>query len=164
MSQSRIEIITTLLERYDELVDPSQMRDQPGDGTGLVLMPRTWTASVRELERLLCVMREDRTSPLLALPNGHNVSLRACWWHINAWYLTAEVTLAAAPAQPKAPRKKRELKREQVDAFGDALKIRRVRRDPAAREEIALRGVRWMAHHWRLVSEPMLPNELLIAA
>ena len=164
MTRSRESVIVTLLERYEELVDPMQVRDTPGEGSGLVLMPRTYTASVRELERLLAVMREDRTHPLIALPNTHKVSLRACWWHINEWYLRAQVTLASAPAQPKAPRKRRELRRDQVDAFGDALKVRRVRRDPAAREAIALVGVRWIAENWGLVSEPMLPNELLVAA
>lgn len=158
----RQRVLELLLEHYHDLTDPMQMRNEPGEGGGLLLMPATYTASVRELERLLRRMRDDRTHPLLTLPTGEKVSVRACWWHLNEWYLKATQTLTTPNTTPKRSKGK-QLKRAQVDEHGQPLKHTRVLRNAEARHQTALRGVQWLADNWSLTHEPMLPQELIAA-
>jgi hypothetical protein len=114
---TRRETIVQLLERFTELTDP--VRSGNGGGSsGLLLMPHEpgcrllerarpmllgerWSRpvcscsmrSVVELGRLLGVMREDRSRPLLRLGDGAKVSVRACWWHLNERYVRVESRL-----------------------------------------------------------------------
>jgi hypothetical protein len=142
--------IRRLLEDYNDLVDPMSAGNRRGD-TGLRLMPRTYKPSVRELERLLRVMRDDRSHPLT---NG--VSLRACWWHINAWYITAHIVLVRPTRQPRS--RKHQLVRLPIDDTGKPLPIRVTRRTHGARNDIAEQGITWILHNWNLPTEPMYPN------
>lgn len=163
--------IVTLLERHAELTDPGTVRSAAGTGTHVALMPHApscailrsspprcscWRRDLDELERLLRLMRGDRHSPLLRLDTGERVSVRACWWHVNAWYLTARWTLFEPPLQKG--RKKRPV-RLQIDAQGRALPVRRAHREAGAREDVARVGVGWIAAHWSLGHEPMRPVE-----
>lgn len=165
---SRERVIVELLVRLPELVDPMQSRSGLGDGVALPLMPGTWTASVREVERLLRVMREDRSSPLLVdgagvriVVDGQPVSVRRLWWHVRGFYVDVDRS-PVVPQRVRVPRsKRRQLVRLATDATGRALPQRRERRDPAARRSIAELGVAWMAAHWSLKHEPFLPVEVV---
>lgn len=99
---TRQAIIVELLERYDDLVDPMQVRaggDRDGVGS---LMPGTYTEAVRELERLLRLMREDRQASLLRLSDGTKISVRSCWWHLNARYIACTHLCREVPVKRKA--------------------------------------------------------------
>lgn len=135
----RQRIIVELLDRYDELVSPLQARNGHGDGEPLPLMPATYTASVRELERLMQRMRAERPSQ---------------WWHVNEHYIACTWVVREVPVRRKA-------KRGHVTELTRA----RVRRaSPAVRAEKVRRGVQWLADEWAAPFEPMLPQELLVAA
>lgn len=158
----RTKVLEQLLEHYNDLIDPMQMRDQPGDGTGLILMPATYTATVRELERLIRRMRDDRQHPLIH-HDGEKVSLRQLWWHLNAWYIAVEHKTYTPPLKV-AKGKKGKLIKLQVDDQGVALPQVRVLRSPEARYQLALKAVEWLSASWELTSEPFLPRELELAA
>lgn len=158
---TRVPVITELLERYHDLADPlNGPGGVKGDGLGYAAMPQTYNSSVREVERLVKTMRDDRPRSALLTLDGEKVSVRQCWWHINEWFLKAERTLHE-PRKPATRSKRRQLIRLQVDEHGRVLPQVRVRRNAAAREQVAKRGVEWMAEHWGLRHEPMLPTQVL---
>src|SRR4051812_41632757 len=156
----REEVITTLLERLPELVDPMQSGNGLGD-TGLRLMPPTYTASVREIERLLRLMRDDRASPLVRLldkngaPTGEKASVRSLWWHLTERYVRCRQSTKDVPVRRKAKHGKTLLviERRVVTSHNSRVDQAKVRA-----------GVTWLAGRWGLAQEPMLPNELLVAA
>lgn len=137
----REEIVVALLERYSELVDPMQSGNGGEGGWGLS-MPRTYTASVRELERLLRLMQVER---------------RSQWWHVSERYLRAQSALKDVPVKRKTKHGKTVtvVERQVVVTYSPAVRLEKVRR-----------GVEWLAASWdeRRVGEPMLPAELQVAA
>lgn len=151
----RAEVITELLSRYDELVSPlngpSGVR---GDGDSVISTPATYTASVRELERLLRVMREDRTEAL-QIVGGPKVSVRSLWWHVHHRYIAATTRTVDVEVvrRGKNGKRARVLERRAVASF-----------DRAVNPQLVSAGVAWMAAAWSLPSEPMLPSALLVAA
>lgn len=185
----REEIIRTLLDRYNELVDPMQQRAGAGDGVALPLMPQTYTGSVRETERLVAEMR------LLALAHGRVIYWRddvqttgyigdsdpdgngmrdALAWrsdgvivrstsiglvrrHVVEWFLRAEPTTKDEIVLTKQGARL-------VDANGEPMRRRsiQVNRPATADGGLALLGVSWIADHWALQTEPMIPSELLV--
>lgn len=175
----REQVIVELLERYNDLSDP--VRAGNGDGiTGVLRMPPTYDASVRELERLLVTMRDDRHRPLLVLPSGEKASVRSCWWHVNQRYLEAVTVMrtlvwrrgrwaglnghAAVVAQPGgwelALAAERSKKRRDAT---QQLRVKVAVWDPQVSPARVARGVGWLADEWGLVHEPMLPRELMVA-
>lgn len=162
----REQVIVELLERYTELADPMQSGNGGEGGWGLS-MPGTYTASVRELERLLGQMREER---------------RSQWWHVTERYIRAERskktltlkggrwyglepheavvgvpggwTLALATERSKKTRK------------GDDLQVTIARWNSAVRAHKVTLGVAWIADQWdaRRIGEPMLPAAVMAAA
>lgn len=136
----REEVIVQLLERFSELVDPMQMRAAEGDGTGLLLMPATYTPSVRELERLLIRMRSER---------------RSQWWHVTERYIRCQ------RVQRVITEKRRTKAGKTVMVPVDRIVTSW---HPGVRQEKVRRGVAWLADNWRLGHEPMIPKELLVAA
>lgn len=155
-----------LLERYSELSEPGVWLGVGGDGGGVPRMPVTYTASVRELERLLRVMRDDRSEPLVRDGVLGPVSVRRLWWHVNAWWLAVDVVLVRPVRVPRSRRGRGSsgLRGLPVDVHGRPLPVRVVRRQPGASRALAELGVAWMAERWGLSHEPMLPRELLVAA
>lgn len=135
----REEQIVALLERYTELVDPMQAGAGGEGGWGLS-MPHTYTDSVRELERLLRVMREVR-------PSQH--------WHVSERYIRATSVVRDVPA-------KRKTKHGKTVTVVERRVI--VQWNPAVRAHKVELGIAWLASRWALVHEPMLPSELLVAA
>lgn len=165
MRDHRRDVIVHLLERLNELVDP--VRAGNGDGqTGLLLMPATYTPSVRELERLLVVMRLDRSESLLLLGNGRKASVRACWWHLNERYLRATTrTCWRCPkcsTESHVERHTHRDRRGKLCAYPGKRVLVNVY-DPGVDEKLVDAGVGWLAEHWALAVEPMLPRELMVA-
>lgn len=150
---NRERVIRDLLERYHDLTDPQQTRAGRGEGEPLPLMPVTYTPTVRELERLLTVMRQDRHRPLIQV-GAEKVSVRRLWWHVSERYLRCQVTLKDVPVKRKAKHGKTltVLERRAV-----------VTPQPGVNPVFVDRGIRWLAEEWGLASEPMLPKELLAA-
>lgn len=163
--KNRANVIRTILTHHTELVDPGvQLGYSSIDGGYPHTDPRVYTPTVREVERLLRTMRDDRHESLLDLldkngaPTGERASVRACWWHINEYHLRATTILVTPAKQPRS--KKRELRRLPTDDTGRPLPAKRTIRNPTAREDLAELGITWIATHWALTHEPMVPQEL----
>lgn len=114
-------------------------------------MPRTYTATVREFERLVVRLRLER---------------RDLWWHLDGWWLSAETrTMFHCPRCGMTHRP------EHVHPGRDSgrpslFKCKRVvvfRRLPGARESVAREAIVVLASWWGLGHEPMLPQEIRIA-
>jgi hypothetical protein len=148
-----------------------QSRAEEGGGTGLMLMPATYTPTVRELERLIRQLRETHHAPVVkwTAQNEHGqaeqftASPRALWWHLNGYYIQTVRRTVVPPART-AKNKRKQLTRQPVDEHGVPLRQARVSRVAGARYPIALKAVEWLAENWGLESEPMLPRELQAAA
>lgn len=153
----RCRVIRDLLARYAELVDPMQARDGSGNGVALGLMPATYTPSVRELERLLRMMREDRSAKLVIVDHHAfpKVSVRRLWWHVNARYIAAGSRTVDRQVARKGKGGKRALV---VERCVEPIVDRRVD------EVLVTAAVAWIAQAWALRSEPMLPADLQVAA
>jgi len=136
----REEVIVQLLERFQELVEPAGGNGIPGSGDYLPLMPATYTPSVRELERLLIRMRDER---------------RSQWWHVTERYLRCQHVNRDVPVKRKGKNGKTVtvVERQLVVTF-----------HPGVRAEKVRRGISWLAEEWRLGHEPMIPQELMVAA
>lgn len=161
--------VVRLLERLPDLGEPFGDGRSAGVGVHVPLMPhergcgvlgssRVCTCarqSVVELERLLRLMREDRHGALLTLEgSGERVSVRGCWWHVNAWWVSVRWVMfepALRTGRRKAP------VRLAVDDWGRVLPQRRAVREAGAREDVAYRGVRWLAVEWGIDQGPMVP-------
>ena len=136
----REEVIVSLLERLAEFTEPlNGPTGIAGDGDSVALMPRTYTPSVREVERLMRRMRVER---------------RSQWWHVNARYVLCEHVARDVPVRRKAKNGKTVtlLERQLVAVFDRGVRAEKVRR-----------GVEWLAAEWALPHEPMLPLEAIAA-
>ena len=153
---NRTEIIRQLLDRYHELVDPlNGGSGVPGDGDSVNLMPRTYSASVKELERLLKRMRDDRVESLVLIAPGTKCSVRSLWWHLNARFIAAGTRTVDRQVTQRGKNGKRlTLTVRQVEAVYD--------RGVDPRKVDA--GIQYLASNWGLAQEPFLPSELLVAA
>ena len=153
---NRTETIRELLSRYHELVDPlNGSAGIPGDGDSVIRMPRTYNASVRELERLLRGMRDDRHASLVLYAPGTKCSVRALWWHLNARFIAAGTRTVERQVTQRGKNGKRlTVMVRQVEAtYSPAVDPRKVDA-----------GIQYLASAWSLRLEPMLPSELLVAA
>lgn len=143
----RGQVITTILERYDELTDPLTSRDSiASSGSRVPRMPATYTASIREVERLYVQLRsaDSRTH-----------------WHLAEWYIRPVVKLAHVPKLTRRHGKLVQvLNADRSPVFTTSVVVRRV---PGVRRDLAEQGVSWMASSWRLPHEPFLPSELMVA-
>lgn len=174
---ARCRVIRELLARYHELVDPlNGPGGVRGDGEAVALMPRTYTASVRELERIVRGMRDnghqlvrlgDLVDGLAPAQQQMRLSVRALWWQINARYIAAPVRIAVTEVTEKVLDKHGRVKRGRNGEVLMEVKKRRAPEpllDPRVNEKIVSAAVAWMAGAWSLASEPMLPRNLLVAA
>ena len=118
--------------------------------------------AVAELERLLRRMRDDRSHPLLRLESGRKVSLRACWWHLNAFFIAAETVVREVPVPVLDKHGRR---RHRKDGSLVMEKERRVvRRSAGADFAVVMRGVEWIAEAWPDGVPCELPREFVVAA
>lgn len=159
MADQRFDVLWRIAELYTDLTDPlngpSHVR---GDGAATTGMPPTYTQTVREYERLVKVLRDDRNRPLTQLADGRKVSARQCWWHLNEWHHKARRVIRHVPVTTPGKRGRRLAVRH---ADGSPVTVPQLSwlRDPAADEQVArqavvLIGVLWDAGR---IGEPMLP-------
>lgn len=148
----RVRVLVEIAERFQELVDPlSGSAGLRGDGESVGLMPRTYTPSVREFERLVLRLREERHSK---------------WWHLNEFWLQAESRTVWWCSKCKRQT------HQEVHDHGTPDRVLNVSgrrqvvwsRHRNADRAKALVAIEWMAVEWSLGSEPMLPDEIRVAA
>ena len=131
---TRVAVLTELLSRYHELTDTLTTNGEKGNGDQPPQMPATYTRSVRELERLLGQLR---------------LADRPLWWHVSERYLRSTQSI------------KERTRFEKVKGKGRVSVTERVvwtTYDARVTEDSVKEGVEWLARHWRLKSEPMLPK------
>lgn len=156
---SRVLVLAQIADWYSELVDPlSGPSGVPGDGESPVGMPRTYTPTVREFERLLGVMRNRARQEAYA-----GFALGKLRWHVMEWFVSPPRVRREEPVFVDGKGGKR---RRLVGVDGRPVTRPRIvrLRHRDAREDRALLGLEWMAANWGLVSEPMLPREMVEAA
>lgn len=135
---SRARILEEIAARYEELIDPLAHTGIKGDGSmaGVLHMPPTYTATVREFERLKAALKRSR-------PDLH--------WHLVAYHIRVTRAQKWVPRAVKRRNRHTEWKLEPRIV---------VYRHPDAQQDQAHDAIRWIANHWALQSEPMLPPEL----
>lgn len=137
--ESRIAVIRQLVERYEELVDPLTQNGEKGNGDQPPQMPTTYTASVREVERLLIKMRTEA---------------RFLWWHVTERYLRSSSTTRDVWVKRKLPSGR---------AVSEERRLVVTRVHPHVIDPFVNEGLQWMAKEWSLRSEPMLPKACLVS-
>lgn len=147
---SREQAIVALLERYDDLVDPQQIRAGGSRDSFGALMPATYNDSVRELERLLCSMRDSRGAIVkwTVKEQRYAASPRKLWWHLNARFITSQTVQRKTVVRRKTKRGK---------TVTDSV-WRMVRLPNGSVDVMVDRGVVELAQAWALPHEPMLPR------
>jgi hypothetical protein len=153
----RVEVLAQIALRYHELADPHNGPDRVrGDGDSVSLMPRTYTATVKEFERLMGVMRNQAKQKAYA-----GYSLGKLRWHVLEWYVKAEPVVRSRPLLVTGKGGKLV---PAYESTGERAMIRTVAfiRDRDAREDRALLGLEWMAGSWALSHEPFLPDEIVV--
>lgn len=155
----REKVLWTIAGLYSELIDPlNGPASLRGDGESLALMPSTYTATVKEYERLVKLMRDDRSEPLVRTPGGDKVSVRSLWWHLEHWHHRAERVIRHVPKQAKTKRGKTLTVMNQDGRPATEPKLA-YRRDPGASVARAELAIQFIASRWdhRRIGEPMLP-------
>lgn len=152
--KSRVRVLSEIAERYAELTDPlAGPADVRGDGDSVSVMPRTYTATVREFERLAVRLREEQ---------------RSLWWHLDGWWLSASTrTVYHCPRCGITHRPEHVHPSRRNSGKPVSVSCKRVlvwSRRSGARESLAREAIEVMASWWVLASEPMLPDEIRIAA
>ena len=160
---SKAEKIAEMLRRYEEaretLNGPSGVR---GDGGDVCLMPVTWNASYRELERCLQRMRESRES-LVRCSDGEKRSPRALWWHVTERFLRPELRHMRVPVRGGKPRipAHAELHAGAVEVGEKWARVIVCVWSPAVSEVAVDAGLEWLADSFR--GEPYMPVEMVAA-
>jgi hypothetical protein len=148
----RVVVLEQIAERYGELTDPLADGALPGDGlmAGVLRMPRTYTATVREFERLVVLLRAED---------------RVLWGHLDGWWLSAVTRTVFHCPRCGICHQSEHRHENRRSGRMSTVKCKRVvqwRRRQGAREGEARRAIEWVAAAWSLGSEPMLPDELRV--
>jgi hypothetical protein len=149
--------LVELLERFHEFSDPLLQGERNGS-SGVMGMPPTYTPDVREVERLLAVMRSQAKQQAYK-----GFGLGVLRFHVVAWYVDAERVASWYPIELKRGRRTQVPTGQQIlrrqGRWVPAVRVEHPpRRDPMARRDRAELGVEWMAKHWGLGREPMVPR------
>lgn len=135
-----------------------------------------WTAprctcsklTIDEYERLTRLMRDDRSEPLLTLEHkdrqGHvlrteKVSVRSAWWHLEHHWHRAQRVIRHDPVTVKNGKRIAQL-HNQDGSLVTKLRLDYLRHKDAD-EAKALLAITWIADHWGLATEPMLPKAVI---
>lgn len=174
----RVRIFIEIAERYGELADPqSGPSGLRGDGVSLGLTrhePRCLLLERADVKRVVekaprphCTCAYRTVAEFQRLVSRLRVEQRPLWWHLDGWWLSAESrTVWHCPRcgvchQPEHKHPNRRSGRLST------VKCKRVlvwTRGQGARESVAKEAVGVMAGWWALESEPMLPDEIRVAA
>lgn len=153
-------------------------------------MPGTYTPTVKEIERLIGEMRrlaaeharvvywhEGPKGPVYvadSAPEGAGMqlllrarreglivvssSIGVLRWHLVEWFLKAETVTKHYPVTVIRGGRRVAL----THRGGEPVTRPEIvaRRSPNARQHLAMLGISWMADHWSLALEPMIPREL----
>lgn len=149
----RVAILAEIALRYHELVDPGLREGLRGDGNGCPRMPTTYTPTVKEFERLMRLMRSQARQQA-----SHGESVGTLRWHVNAWYVNAQKVVRHRPVHVPSHGKLKALRDQ--DGHIVTRPVVSYRRHPDARQQKADWGIEWIAQHWGLETEPMLPEEI----
>lgn len=166
MPNTRVTILREIARLYPELIDPlNGPATIRGTGESLGLMPTTYTSTVKEYERLVRLMRDDRSEPLLELRHKGQVigklSVRSAWWHLEHYHHRAERVIRHQPITTK--RGRRTVTLVNADKSPVTQPTIAYHRDPKANEAKADRALEWIAQHWdhKRIGEPMLPQAVI---
>ena len=161
IEDKRFSVLWRIAELYTELVDPlNGPGGVRGTGEAVLGMPAEYTPTVREYERLVKLLRDDRSVPLLRLEDGTKVSARSCWWHLEHWHHRAQRVIRHMPVT-KVGKRGRLMTVRNSDGSPVTVPTIVWLRDPAADEVRAKRAIQWMCTNWKLPSEPFLPVAVL---
>lgn len=192
--EARVKALRFYLEQYRDLTEsatPAGVRAATSSHVPLMphqqwcqlMLPTSdttvctcWQRDLRELERLLRVMRDNPGNPILRdqdgrklITAGRPVTLRRLHWQLHAYFIdarrTPEFHLVPLRKGKRPPRIKQQeiLKDPETGRYAATTVGWRVTRHPDASEALAQAGVDWLAEHWALTHEPKLPRELLAA-
>ena len=134
----RATIIEAILSRYAELVERGGLNGSSSDGGQPPQMPATYSPSVKEVERLMGVLREKD---------------RRLWWHLSEKYLRSSETI------------KTSTERRKVKGKGYiTVHLRKVvpHHSPRLDEKLVEEGLEKLASWWSLGHEPMLPKHVMV--
>ena len=134
----RAAIIEAILSRYAELVERGGLNGSASDGGQHPQMPATYTADVKEVERLMAALRDQD---------------RLLWWHVSEKYLRSTATI------------KTSTERKRVKGKGYiTVHLRKVVPHFSSKvdEKLVEAGLEKMASWWSLGHEPMLPKEVVV--
>jgi hypothetical protein len=134
----RATIINEILSRYAELTERGGLNGSSSDGGLTIQMPPTYTADVKEVERLMGVLREKD---------------RRLWWHLSEKYLRSSETI------------KTSTERRKVKGKGYiTVHLRKVvpHHSPRLDEKLVEDGLEKMASWWSLQHEPFLPRQVVV--
>lgn len=163
MADSRVSVLTRVAELYTELVDPmSGPAGIRGDGDSIGFMPPTYSATVREYERLVRLMRDDRHEPLIEL-NGAKVSVRSLWWHLEMWHHRAVRVIRNHPVTTKQGGRLVTLMNPGNPPTPVTRPTIAYLRDPKADRVRAERAIQFISARWdhKRIGEPMLPAQVV---
>lgn len=141
--KSRVDVLVTIAERYQELVEPAGRNGEPGNGDHPPIPPRTYTSTVRAFEVLYrqCPARSS----------------------VLGWFMGPTRIAVGCPECGRVTERKCEHRIEgklrKIDPVRIVVKERRL-----TAASLAESGILWMAEMWDRPFEPMLPNELLAVA
>lgn len=157
MTNHREQILWRIAELYTDLADPtggpSDIRGTSESTGGM--NPKLYTATVKEYERLVKLMRDDRSEPLIATPQG-KLSVRSLWWHLEHYHHRAQRVIKHLPVTSK--RGQRIVNADGTPHTQPAIAHLR---DPKAKEAHARLAIAWIAQHWGLPVEPMVPQAVV---
>ena len=166
---SRVRVLTEIAERFSELVDPlNGPSGFHGDGESVGLMPHDRRCLIRASSPPRCTCAYRSVAEFGRLTVRLREEQRPLWWHLDGWWLSAvSRTVYHCPRcgvthKPSHVHPSRRNSGKPVD-----VRCKRVvvwTRRPGARESFAKEAVETMAGWWMLGSEPMLPDEIRVAA
>jgi hypothetical protein len=146
---NRARVLWEIAEEHDELVCPLNGGEGVrGTGESVPMMPPTYSATVREFERLMGVMRNQARQQAF-----RGCAVGTLRWHVLEYLLKPERVVRAETVKVRKGRRLVELRHPDGSLVMRPV-VGYARRDPGARKDRAADGIEWIAEHWSLSFEP----------